>query len=308
MGNDIQINCGTLVVLGEEYFVQEQIGTKEKYWVRGNRYLFKRGRPRTGEDWAEVFVSEFCEVLGIPHAKYCFARDWTGKYGVLTESFVPECGSLILGNELIKKYFIGYDATKRYKHTGHTLSRVLTLIHYATENYGLLPPAVCPGPVHKPIDVFTSYLLVDALVGNQDRHHENWGFISCPEELYLAHTFDHASSLGRNDKSEKKMCLLEGRDKRVSMESFCCKAKSPFYLKTDSRPLSTLDAFCVAASFNGRKFDLMPFLDGFTTDGLYDIFSQFPRDLPNGPNEIDKKFAIAMVNTNKDRLLRKFKV
>lgn len=305
MENDIQINCSTLVVLEKEDFVQEQIGTKEKYWIRENRYLFKRGRPGTGEDWAEVFVSEFCEVLGVPHARYCFAKDWKGSHGVLTESFVPEYGSLILGNELIKKYVNGYDTTKRYKHTGHTLSRVLTLIHRATE---LLPPIGCTSPSSKPIDVFTSYLLVDALVGNQDRHHENWGFVSCPQKLYLAHTFDHASSLGRNDKREKKVCLLEGRDKRISMESFCCKAKSPFYSNADSRPLSTLDAFYVASSFGGRKFDLLPILNGFTTDKLYNIFAQFPHNLPNGPDEVDKKFAVTMVNTNKDRLLRKLKL
>jgi len=69
---------------------------------------------------------------------------------------------------------------------------------------------------------FVGYLMLDALVGNTDRHHENWGVVLKPtlvpalEEgaesqvrfhLSLAPTFDHGSSLGRE--------LLEDRARQI---------------------------------------------------------------------------------------------
>lgn len=41
----------------------EQLGTKEKYWLRfkGQRYLLKIGRPGTGENWAEKIASELAD-------------------------------------------------------------------------------------------------------------------------------------------------------------------------------------------------------------------------------------------------------
>jgi len=53
------------------------------------------------------------------------------------------------------------------------------------------------------------YLLLDALIGNTDRHHQNWGVLrssisSGQTVQHIAPTFDHASSLGRNE-SELKL-------------------------------------------------------------------------------------------------------
>ncbi len=50
----------------------EQLGTKEKFWLRidGHRYLFKIGRPGTGENWSEKIAAKLAELLGLPHAHY----------------------------------------------------------------------------------------------------------------------------------------------------------------------------------------------------------------------------------------------
>lgn len=80
----------------------EQLGTKEKYWFRvdGRRYLFKIGRPNTGENWSEKIAAELAGLLGLPHAHYDLAI-WRGRQGVLSPLFVPKGGRLILGNELL---------------------------------------------------------------------------------------------------------------------------------------------------------------------------------------------------------------
>ncbi|WP_172435571.1 HipA domain-containing protein, partial [Escherichia coli] len=54
-----------------------------------------------------------------------------------------------------------------------------------------------PEKISQVIETFVGYLLLDAWIGNTDRHHENWAFISLGEKIYLAPTYDHASSMGR---------------------------------------------------------------------------------------------------------------
>ncbi len=45
-------------------------------------------------------------------------------------------------------------------------------------------------------DSFAGYLMFDALIGNTDRHHENWAAVA--ETHRLAPSYDHGASLGFN--------------------------------------------------------------------------------------------------------------
>ena len=83
----------------------EQLGTRSKFWFfkDGKPHLFKVGRPGTGENWSEKIACELCELLKIPHASYELAV-WRDIKGVLSPSFVPEGGRLVLGNELLSKF------------------------------------------------------------------------------------------------------------------------------------------------------------------------------------------------------------
>jgi len=69
--------------------------------------------------------------------------------------------------------------------------------------------------------LFVGYLMLDALVGNTDRHHENWGVVQKWEwvkgasssmtislHTSLAPTYDHASSLGREMLDERRQRIL----------------------------------------------------------------------------------------------------
>jgi hypothetical protein len=60
------------------------------------------------------------------------------------------------------------------------------------------------------------YLVLDALIANVDRHHENWGLLRKNVDGrwngFIAPSFDHASSLGRELLDERReMLLREGR-------------------------------------------------------------------------------------------------
>ena len=69
--------------------ISEPLGTKSKFWYENEKYLFKIGRPGTGENWAEIVASEFENLLKLPCVKYEFAS-YEGEMGVTCPNFVPK--------------------------------------------------------------------------------------------------------------------------------------------------------------------------------------------------------------------------
>ncbi len=184
----------------------EQQGTKTKYWLHlhEQKHLFKIGRENTGENWAEKVACELCTLLGLPHAHYEFAV-WMDKKGVLTESIVPTNGRLVMGNELLAEIHSTYPAQQTYKVQDHTLGRIVTLLNNPKIRLPMnwQPPS---DVINSAVDVFMGYLLLDAWIANQDRHHENWGLIH-QNEIYLAPTYDHAASMGQNESDSKMKAI-----------------------------------------------------------------------------------------------------
>lgn len=93
---------------------------------------------------------------------------------------------------------------------------------------------------------FADYLVLDAVIGNTDRHHENWGIlrrrVGDHWQGTLAPTFDHASSLGRElvDAGEGKCRERLFREKRIG--TYVEKGHGAIYWETsDKRGLSPLE-------------------------------------------------------------------
>lgn len=64
-------------------------------------------------------------------------------------------------------------------------------------------------------DVFAGYMILDALIANQDRHEQNWAILAPPllsSPLRLSPSYDHASSLGYNltDSARKRVLQADG--------------------------------------------------------------------------------------------------
>ena len=292
-----------VTVLPDSFTQLEQLGTKAKFWYpfdEKQKALFKAGRPGTGENWAEKVCCELARLLGLPHAEYELAL-WRGTKGVISPSLVPKNGRLILGNELLAWVHKSYEPAARYKTTQHILRRVIAVLQQPS--IGTPSGWNQPEQVTNAIGVFAGYLLLDALVCNQDRHHENWGLINIPEQgLTLAPTFDHASSLGRNETDETRIKRLNTKDQGYSIESYVAKARSGFFEnKSSTKAMSTLDAFRECAKANGRAGQ-------YWLDRLYalkdsvfsDILDEVPDDFISSEA---REFANAMLRTNRNRLL-----
>ncbi|MGH6916368.1 MAG: HipA domain-containing protein [Geminicoccaceae bacterium] len=285
----------------------EQLGTKPKFWFRdddGRRCLFKQGRPGTGENWAEKVSAELCKLLGMPHAHYDLAV-WRDQAGVVSPSFVPADCRLVLGNELLARLVKRYAETRYYQQTGHTVRRVFGVLRARVVR---LPASWAPDTdIRSAAHVFVGYLMLDALIGNTDRHHENWGLIIGPghqgPERRLAPTFDHASSLGRNESEQRMLKRMKTRDPQFSVPGYAKRARSALYrTPRETHSLSTLDAFDEARRlFPGAAAAWIARLRKLAPDDIRPIVDRIPDDFMSATA---RDFAMQLLTENTARLFQ----
>lgn len=284
----------------------EQMGTKEKFWFSHPELgtcLYKRAREGSGEDWSEKVASEIAELLGLPHARYELA-EWGSQPGVITPALTTNTETLIHGNELLAAFSHGYPAPgdgPRFRNAQHTVERVIRVIRESPA----APPPNHPLPprVTTAAQVFTGYLLFDALIGNTDRHHENWALMGRrPHQPTLAPTFDHASSLGRNELDEKRAERLATRDQGNTVEAYAGRCTSALYREpSDRKPLKTLEAFWYAAAPEPEAADA--WLDRLARTGEAAFREVLARVPPERISEVAREFAARILIHNRSRLL-----
>lgn len=294
----------------------EPMGSKPKFWYfdskQKRRWLFKYPRVNsgvtTGEDWAEKIGCEVAELLDLPHARVELAK-CEGKRGTISEDFTDSAkrGALVHGNELLVQLDTSYPATgEYYKGSEHTIDNIVAVLLRSSVT---LPTGwVVLEAGQGPVDLFLGYLMLDALIGNTDRHHENWGVlvqsIGGTRRVELAPTFDHASSLGREIEDERVMRFLNGSSKHTSpsVETYANKARSAIYRDSqERRPLSTLDAFdCFSSRAQKGKSVWLDKLSQIEDDSLRAVVERVP---PAILGDNAREFACRVLLYNKSRLL-----
>jgi len=284
----------------------EQLGSKPKFWYvddKGTSRLFKEGRNGTGENWAEKVAAELCGLLDIPRASYDFAR-WRGIEGISTANIAPAPDRLVLANEVLTKVVRGYGREPQFKRKSHTIS----LLGSVLEDPSLATPAghALPPGIANCGDVFVGYLLLDAWIGNTDRHDQNWGFIVRLNDrrttVSLAPTFDHASSLGCHLRDADQAKRLATKDSRFSVGFYGLKANSALYRSAaSSKPLNCIEAFEVfAASRRSARAVWLEKLNSVDRNAVYRILDRVPSLLMGG---VAKEFVAAFLDATKNALL-----
>lgn len=210
----------------------EQLGSKPKFWFEyeGEKWLFKEARENTGEDWAEKIASELASALSLPTHRVELA-DYEGRRGCAVRSFLKKGQVLVHGNEVLGGFITGYDKEKQRGQSEHTFANIVRVLEAAF---------VEDRARFKASSWMAGYLVLDALVGNTDRHHENWGMILEPRDGEdgkldwvggIAPTFDHASSLGRELLDEAR----ERRLKNQTIEAYIRKARGGIFGSSEDR-------------------------------------------------------------------------
>ncbi|MCS2166561.1 hypothetical protein [Scandinavium manionii] len=299
-----------LVVLSPVASDLEQLGTKEKFWFyyshdKVNPQLFKYSRPGTGEHWSEKCAAELCHLLNIPHASYDLAK-CNDRFGVVTQTVSPVGFRMVMGNEVLHSSTAEYPqpfeaGEKPVRVREHTVTRVLGCL----DKDSILPP---PSDYDlnglNAADVFCGYLLLDALISNQDRHHENWAILLNNEtgKQFLCPTYDHAASLGREMLDDERNERLTTKDTNRQIPCFVRKARSElFKTKTDKKPLFTVEAFQQAVEGRTAARDhWLGKLSALTEDAIADVFNQVPASCIS---DAARQFATLMVMENRRRLL-----
>lgn len=282
---------------------QEQLGSKPKFWYDDPNLglcLFKEVRPGTGEDWAEKIAEHVCRNVGLPHARYELA-EYNGKRGVVTPVIHRLAERLIMGNELLGQFVTEYEgSTDPYgRNRLHTCENVLRRLEAYQPPDGFEPlPGVATGA-----DVFLGYLMLDMLIGNSDRHHENWACIAASNgtKVRLAPTYDHASSLGRELKNERREAQLTTKDQNQTVEAYARKARSGLYRgPQDNRPMTVQEAVQAAATrrTEAARTWLRCFQNG-AEDAVREGFARLPAERTHVSHA---QFAERMVSYNLRRL------
>lgn len=173
-------------------------GASEKIWLvepfTGRTGLFKYPKVKnkekniiTGEFWAEKLASELAKKIGINSNTidigYYNGRIGTMSYNI-TSSDLEDVKILTEGVVFIEKKYSNYNKDK-------------LMDEKSGEKYSLQMIKKCIPQKH--FNSILKMILFDALIGNSDRHHSNWGVIY---ELknhiisdYISPLYDNGSSL-----------------------------------------------------------------------------------------------------------------
>lgn len=169
--------------------------------------LIKNEKNYIYEFWSEVIASEVGELLGFDILKYNVAANEHHTLGCLSKLMIDTTlEQLDEGYKWIKRYQLAYDTEDRDSYTFQLIEETLTNLF----------------PNEKFIERLISTIVFDSIIGNEDRHQENWGIIisnhiptktsksffsrktPIPVSTYrYAPIYDSGSSLGRELREEK---------------------------------------------------------------------------------------------------------
>lgn len=278
----------------------EQLGSKPKAWfLRGDaEWLFKEARIGTGEDWAEKIAAEVAARMGIEAAIVELAV-CRGRKGSASLSFINRQTEILFhGNELLAGQITGYDRDKRQRQSDHTLENIVAAIHKLFPDHEDIRKEV--------LTTLAGYMVLDALIGNTDRHHENWGLVLTYEgegeqraltQLSVAPSFDHASSLGRELSDTRRAALLSSG----KIEHYVRHGRGGIYLRSeDEHGANPLYLVEVAARLYSEYF--RPALEELARTPLKDLCAIVEAVPSDRLSQVAQSFACRMLTFNHSAL------
>ena len=282
------------------------MGSKDKFWYRDPDdphecdWLFKYPTENTGQHWAEKIAYEIARRMRIlaPRVELaqCQLEDGESARGSVTRSFSSGY-ELYHGNQVLAGLDAAYDPEQRFGQSMHTVKRIFdSMSVFESDAYA-----------ERCRQRLAEYLVLDAVIGNVDRHHENWGILGKLVDGYLkgrlAPTFDHASSLGRE--------LLDvggGRSRRrylceLGIDRYVERAHGAVFVEEDRArgpsPLELVRRCVDQPDYQALFRKALRRVDHLTMESIEEVVSMVP-----GPwmTELSKDFVVRLVNYNLSEL------
>jgi len=184
-------------------------GAEKKFEIiiDGHRYIVKfQKNSEVGLTYnyvSEYLGSHIFQSIGIP-VQETFLGTYDGKNVVVMKNFLEPEDALVAFNG------VGESSLERDKE----------LYQYSYEDItALLMENMKSTNVAETIERFWDMFIVDALIGNFDRHGSNWGFIKRDNKYRIAPVYDNGSSLYPKLNTEEKIAEVlasqEEIDKRI---------------------------------------------------------------------------------------------
>lgn len=287
-------------------------GARRKIWVTlgsdSTQWLLKFPRPNTGEHWAEKVTAEIGQLFGINTARVDLARIGA-ELATVCQSFLTDDDEAYNDADSFTSHFHGsefldvaidyYDPYLVRGNRDHNVKTVMDAIqHVGGAN-----------AVHNLREVLyelASYALLDALVGNTDRHHDNWMLkygITCGQVwMRAAPSFDHASSLGRELTDERRERILSS----TGVVNYLRRGRGGVYIDGKQRHApSPLHLAQLLGRWNrDLAQDWRNRLNCITDIEIQSVFDRVPSEFAS---ELAKDFAYRVVTASKGELLRSLK-
>lgn len=238
------------------------------------RYLFKQSAtPYPEQFWVEVVAYQVGLQLGIPVPPAFAAFDsTTGQCGALIEWFYQENRqTFIPAGDIFQKVNPDFD---RRLGTQHNLLEARQFCDELIGKSSFVPLALM--------------LMFDSLIGNSDRHQDNWGYLVTVEkdedgapktDISFAPWFDNGTSMGH----ERFVQKVQGWDNarfRSYIERGCHHFRES---RTDTHRITHLESMrMIARHAPGISAMLRAKLERFDLDGLHEkMLSLTQLDLPH---------------------------
>ncbi len=278
------------------------------FCLPGHRYLFKEAiksakdphQPRYPDQyWAEVIAFRIGRLMGLTLPPDFVAIDsFHGEPGTVNEWFLGYKGNgderFFPGGDYMQRHIAGYD---REKGKQHNLSTIISLSR-ALERGGWL--------THDWRIYWGLGLCFDALIGNTDRHQENWGLIWLENGPLARFTpyFDNGTSLGHELQPEKMQRMMRDPNE---FNAYLRRGEHQMrWFLDDKRRLPLIQGIVqYCERFPEIRPILIERLEGVCEDGLSAILDNLTRfNLPHPLTQQRAEFVAFLTLRRRERLLQ----
>ena len=234
-------------------------GKRSKKWLfnDGTVYLFKETRLHTKQEiWSEIFYYHLGTLVGLDVPRTRLASNGN-HIGVLINNFLNMSSesrtqeeavqhSVSLASAIDPRLSKNHYPIKKEEELQHgfdLLSSIDPRPYKEKHNIFLIKKVFIDNGILSQWRSFKRMLILDCLVGNTDRHNENWGIcvnINNPNLKRLSPVFDNSTCFAPQENEEKIARLLANEDDFIRFINRC---RPPIYWSCDGRSFDHLRHF-----------------------------------------------------------------
>ncbi len=258
-------------------------GSREKYLVIDNKskfamFKYEKEGYTCSESCSEKIAYEIAKILNYNCARIEFARDSKNQIGVLNYIFpdVYTCPHTDIVSYLNK------DSNQRpYYYTISNIKKVLDKIDASL------------------FKGFIKIMVFDALIGEQDRHEENWGITEKNKHYYISALYDNGDSLLNKFKNESFASKFY--DQTKDFDAYIKNSKTLIYKEDNKTKYKHFEL--IEYLYKKYKYiteEELKNLNKLTNDKIEKIVHKVPNDLLTDKH---KEFIILYLIKRRDILL-----